>query len=229
MNKLFCMKKILFFFSFSLIVLSGCENSSAPVTENNFYNKDASRGAEEPVIPPILPDVKNKEEPTMTRSTNETEKTYIATLSTSVGDIEITLNSDETPNTVKNFVTLSNKNFYDNTIFHRVIDGFMIQGGDPDGDGTGGPGYTFDDEPFTGKYTRGAVAMANRGPNTNGSQFFIMHADYPLPPNYTIFGRVTKGMEVVDKIATAPVQSNGREISTPVNPVKIKNVDIVEK
>ena len=106
----------------------------------------------------------------------------------------------------------------------------MIQGGDPKGDGTGGPGYKFDDEPFTGEYVRGTIAMANAGPNTNGSQFFIMHSDNPLPKNYVIFGKVTSGMEVVDKIAESPVQpSSSGEMSTPVTPVKILTIDIKEK
>lgn len=156
---------------------------------------------------------------------------YVATLNTSEGAITIELNHDETPNTVKNFVTLAKKNFYDNTVFHRVIAGFMIQGGDPKGDGTGGPGYKFDDEAFTGEYTRGTVAMANSGPNTNGSQFFIMHKDNGLPKNYVIFGHVVAGLDVVDKIATAPVKSNpySGENSVPVSPVVIKSVTIEEK
>jgi len=110
--------------------------------------------------------VKNNEKPM-----NTTEaKNHTVTLKTSEGNIVISLNKDSTPKTVENFVELSKKGFYDNTIFHRVINGFMIQGGDPKGDGTGGPGYKFDDEPFEGEYTRGTVAMANSGPNTNGSQ-----------------------------------------------------------
>ena len=122
------------------------------------------------------------------------------------------------------------KSFYNNVVFHRVIKGFMIQGGDPTGTGTGGPGYQFADEPFTGEYTRGTVAMANSGPNTNGSQFFIMHADYPLPKNYVIFGQVAKGLDVVDKIAAAPVEmSSSGEQSKPVNPVKVNSVEIIEK
>lgn len=160
----------------------------------------------------------------------DTSKQYSAVLHTTVGDITITFNKGATPVTVNNFVALARKGFYDTTIFHRTLKGFMIQGGDPRGDGTGGPGYRFDDEKFDGEYTRGTVAMANAGPNTNGSQFFIMHADYPLPKNYVIFGHVTAGMDVVDKIATAPVtMSPMGEPSKPVNPVIVNTVDITEK
>jgi cyclophilin family peptidyl-prolyl cis-trans isomerase len=162
-------------------------------------------------------------------SANMQMKKYQATLNTSEGKIVIKFNDNQTPKTVENFVTLAKKGFYNNTIFHRVIKGFMIQGGDPEGTGRGGPGYRFDDEPFTGEYTRGTIAMANSGPNTNGSQFFIMHADYPLPKNYVIFGKVTEGIEVVDKIAIVPVtQSESGETSKPVNPVKILEVTITE-
>jgi len=109
-----------------------------------------------------------------------------------------------------------------------VISGFMVQGGNPKGDGTGGPGYQFNDEPITGEYKRGTVAMANSGPNTNGSQFFIMHADYALPKNYVIFGQVTAGLDVVDKIATAPVtRSRSGENSQPVNPVIIESATVL--
>lgn len=157
-------------------------------------------------------------------------KIYSAILHTGAGDITIALNAKETPKTVNNFIYLARQKFYDNTIFHRVIKGFMIQGGDPKGDGTGGPGYKFEDETFSGEYTRGAIAMANSGPNTNGSQFFIMHADYQLPKNYVIFGKVTQGLEVVDKIASAEVvTSPSGEPSKPVSPVTVTSVDIVEK
>jgi cyclophilin family peptidyl-prolyl cis-trans isomerase len=158
----------------------------------------------------------------------DTKKSYEAILKTGVGDITIVLTASATPITVNNFVALSRKSFYNNTIFHRVISGFMIQGGDPNGNGSGGPGYSFADEPFTWDYTRGTVAMANAGPNTNGSQFFIVHKDTGLPKNYVIFGKVISGIEVVDKIATAPTKSGG-EGSTPVNPVKIESIQIVEQ
>lgn len=157
----------------------------------------------------------------------DTNKKYSAVLKTEKGDITIELTAKKTPVTVNNFVTLAKKGFYDNTIFHRVIRGFMIQGGDPKGDGTGGPGYQFDDEYFEGEYTRGTVAMANAGPDTNGSQFFIMHADNPLPKDYVIFGKVTSGMDVVDTIAESPVQSNfSGEASTPITPIKILKIDV---
>jgi cyclophilin family peptidyl-prolyl cis-trans isomerase len=157
-------------------------------------------------------------------------KTYTAILKTSEGDITIEFDAKKTPITVNNFIALARKNFYNNTIFHRVIKDFMIQGGDPNGDGSGGPGYKFDDENLEGKYTRGTVAMANSGPNTNGSQFFIIHKDYNLPNKYVIFGHVSSGMEVVDKISEAEVTINSSmENSKPVNPVKINSVEITEK
>lgn len=155
-------------------------------------------------------------------------KSYTATLKTTAGEIVVELSKD-TPITTNNFVFLSQEKFYDGVIFHRTIPGFMIQGGDPTGTGSGGPGYRFEDEDFKGEYKKGVLAMANAGPDTNGSQFFIMHADYPLPPNYIIFGMVTKGIETVDKIATAETIKDGRENSKPKTPVKIESIEIVEK
>lgn len=158
------------------------------------------------------------------------KKKVIVTMKTTQGTIVLELYKNKTPKTVDNFVKLAKKGFYNKTIFHRVIKGFMIQGGDPNGDGTGGPGYRFDDEQFDGSYTRGIIAMANAGPNTNGSQFFIMHEDYNLKKNYVIFGKVTKGLDVVDKIAESPVEANNQgEDSKPVNPVKVLSVTITEK
>lgn len=155
------------------------------------------------------------------------QESSLVVLSTDKGEIAIELTAKATPKTVKNFIDLANKDFYNNTIFHRVIKGFMIQGGDPKGDGTGGPGYRFDDEPFEGEYTRGTVAMANAGPNTNGSQFFIMHADYPLPKNYVIFGHVVRGMDAVDKIAGSTVGPNiSGEQSKPITPTKILSIKV---
>ncbi|MFT0813862.1 peptidylprolyl isomerase [Synechococcus sp. OH20] len=151
-------------------------------------------------------------------------KSYTATLETTAGTMVLELFPQEAPLTVNNFVFLANDHFYDGVIFHRVIRGFMIQSGDPTGTGRGGPGYRFPDEPVQRPYTRGTLAMANAGPNTNGSQFFIMHADYPLPPNYTIFGQLIEGEDVLDKIATAPTGPQDR----PLNPVAIKSVRISE-
>ncbi len=151
-------------------------------------------------------------------------KSYTAILKTSAGDITVEL-AKNMPITVNNFVFLAKDKFYDGVIFHRTISGFMIQGGDPTGTGMGGPGYKFADEKFTGEYKRGTIAMANSGPNTNGSQFFIMHADYPLPPSYTIFGMTTSGLDVVDKIAAAKTGVSDR----PVEPVIINTIEIIEK
>ncbi|MBI2436665.1 MAG: peptidylprolyl isomerase [Candidatus Magasanikbacteria bacterium] len=155
---------------------------------------------------------------------------YTAILHTSKGDIMIKLRDDQTPKTVQNFVDLAQKEFYHDTVFHRVIENFMIQGGCPQGNGMGGPGYKFDDEPFDGEYTRGTVAMANSGPHTNGSQFFIMHTDNPLPKNYVIFGHVEEGMDVVDAIATSEVEmSFGGELSKPTEDIKLHSVEIIEE
>ena len=156
--------------------------------------------------------------------TIDAAKSYTATIETSAGSMVADLFAADTPNTVNNFVFLAKDGFYDDVIFHRVISGFMIQGGDPTGTGRGGPGYRFDDEPVTRPYDRGTLAMANAGPNTNGSQFFIMHADYALPPNYTIFGKLTAGEDVIDEIAGAQAGANDR----PLEPVVISGVTIGE-
>lgn len=160
----------------------------------------------------------------------DTNKIYTAQMKTNFGDIEINLFTKETPLTVNNFVFLSEEGFYDGTIFHRIIKDFMIQGGDPLGTGQGGPGYKFDDEKITRDYKKGIVAMANSGSNTNGSQFFIMHKDIPLPKQYVIFGEVIKGLEVIDKIADIPTVDNGMgEKSKPTQEVKIEKITILEK
>jgi cyclophilin family peptidyl-prolyl cis-trans isomerase len=159
-----------------------------------------------------------------------------ATISTELGDIEVQLYTTDVPKAAGNFVELAKKGFYDDVVFHRVIPGFVAQAGDgehgkkatlnPSRVGTGGPGYKFEDEPFKGDYVRGALAMANAGPNTNGSQFFICHQDLTgkLPKNYTLFGQVTKGMDVVDKIVGAP--RNSRDL--PDEPVAMTSVTIHE-
>ncbi|OQA04213.1 MAG: putative peptidyl-prolyl cis-trans isomerase [bacterium ADurb.Bin400] len=123
-------------------------------------------------------------------------------ITTNKGDIEIELFADKAPKTVSNFVYLVENGFYNNLTFHRVVPDFVIQGGDPNGNGTGGPGYSFPDEPVVGEYTEGTVAMANAGPNTNGSQFFICLSDLQtLPKQYNLFGKITNGMNVVHSIA----------------------------
>lgn len=150
-----------------------------------------------------------------------------ATIKTSEGDITVELFGEESPMTVSNFLVLANTGFYDGIIFHRVIEGFMIQGGDPTGTGTSGPGYRFPDE-LGGEHTTyppGTLAMANSGPNTNGSQFFIMHGDVNLPNAYTIFGRVVDGQDVVDAIATT--ETNGpRSGDRPVEDITINSIEL---
>jgi peptidyl-prolyl cis-trans isomerase B (cyclophilin B) len=139
----------------------------------------------------------------------ETNRTYHATIKTNKGDIHLQLNPAEAPQTVNNFVTLARDGFYDGVVFHRVVPGFVIQGGDPTGTGSGGPGYKFKDEPVKRAYKAGTLAMANAGPNTNGSQFFICLEDQPsLPGLYTIFGDTTSGMEVVRSIRQGDIMQS---------------------
>ncbi len=152
---------------------------------------------------------------------------YRAVIRTDRGDITVELLADRAPATVNNFVFLAREGFYDGVIFHRVIQGFMIQGGDPTGTGTGGPGYRFRDELEAAQelgYRRGTLAMANAGPNTNGSQFFIVHADAQLPPAYSVFGRTLEGLDVVDAIATTGTDARDR----PYDDVTITTVEILE-
>ena len=159
-----------------------------------------------------------------------------ATIATDLGDIEVQLYTTDVPKAANNFVELAKKGFYDDVVFHRVIPGFVAQAGDGEHGkksslnkgrvGTGGPGYKFEDEPIKGDYVRGALAMANAGPNTNGSQFFICHQDLTgkLPKNYTLFGQVTKGMDVVDAIVSAPRDSR----DLPNEPVAITGITVRE-
>jgi cyclophilin family peptidyl-prolyl cis-trans isomerase len=159
-----------------------------------------------------------------------------AVIDTDRGPIEIELLATDAPKAVENFRLLAEHGYYDGLTFHRILKGFMIQGGDPNGDGTGGEsawGGDFDDEInpdaplYRNGYRRGELAMANRGANTNGSQFFIMHADYDLPPRYVIFGRVTKGLDVVDALAeTQTTMGADRQASKPVTPPTIKTIKI---
>jgi peptidyl-prolyl cis-trans isomerase B (cyclophilin B) len=147
-----------------------------------------------------------------------------ATLTTSEGPIVVELFDDDAPKTVENFRTLAEQGFYDGLIFHRVIRGFMLQGGCPQGTGSGGPGYTFEDEFNDHRIVRGALAMANAGPNTNGSQFFIVTADECpwLDGKHTVFGRVSDGMDVVDAIEA--IETDGRD--RPTTPVGIESVTL---
>jgi cyclophilin family peptidyl-prolyl cis-trans isomerase len=148
----------------------------------------------------------------------------VAVLHTNHGAIELEFFPDDAPKTVQNFEELARKGFYDGVIFHRVIPDFMVQGGDPTGTGTGGPGYTFEDEPNDHKVERGALAMANAGPNTNGSQFFIVTAEACpwLDGKHTVFGRVTSGMEVVDEISQLPRDARDK----PREPATIERVEL---
>jgi len=166
------------------------------------------------------------------RTIDPATRGYVAAMQTSLGTIRLQLLAHEAPTAVNNFICLARIGYYDNSPFHRVLAGFVIQGGDPTGTGAGDPGYQFQDElPVDLAYTRGALAMANAGPNTNGSQFFIVLADLPpdFPPNYTIFGQVIEGLEVVDQIAAVPVVANDQgEVSRPQTPVTIQTVTIEE-
>jgi len=204
------------------------EVSADKLTMQTSQNTPQNKTQDQTAPPPQQAIENNSKQPPAMQI--DQNKTYSAVLKTTEGDIAIDLDAKKTPLTVNNFVSLARDGFYNGTVFHRVIKDFMIQGGDPNGDGTGGPGYKFADEPFDGEYTRGTVAMANSGPNTNGSQFFIIHKDYALPKNYVIFGHVSNGMDVVDKIAEAEVTvNNSMEKSKPVHPVKIDSVEIKEK
>jgi cyclophilin family peptidyl-prolyl cis-trans isomerase len=160
-----------------------------------------------------------------------------ATIATELGDIEVELFDESAPKAAANFIDLARKGFYEDVVFHRVIPGFVAQAGDGQYGkkasiergrvGTGGPGYKFEDEKVTGDYVRGALAMANAGPNTNGSQFFICHQDLTgkLPKNYTLFGQVTRGMDVVDRIVAAPRDKN----DFPATPIAMTSVTIHEE
>lgn len=159
-----------------------------------------------------------------------------AVMETDQGAIELEFLPSDAPKAVENFRLLAEHGYYEGVTFHRIVKGFMLQGGDPEGTGRGGMsawGGKFDDEIKPGSplyqagYKRGVLAMANSGPNTNGSQFFIMHADYPLPPAYVIFARVTQGLEVVDAIAQTPTQLGADGgMSRPLKPVVIKKISV---
>jgi len=166
--------------------------------------------------------------------TIDPNKKYLARISTSEGDFSLELFADKAPITVNSFVFLAREGYFDGVTFHRILKTFVLQAGDPKGDGTGGPGYQFADElPPTIPYGPGVVAMANAGPGTNGSQFFVCTgadaANLNQYPNYTVFGKVADGMDIVEKIAAVPVEmSSSGEMSSPVEPVFITKVEIDE-
>jgi cyclophilin family peptidyl-prolyl cis-trans isomerase len=175
-----------------------------------------------------LNDVIATSTPVAINQTNNLNMKHLITIQTNFGEIAFETYDGDAPKTVDNFIKLAQKGFYNELTFHRVISGFMIQGGDPIGNGTGGPGYEFADElnPNTDSYkqgyVQGVVAMANSGPNTNGSQFFIMLKDTPLQHDYTIFGKVVKGQDVVDAIGNVKTDANDR----PLSPIKMEKVTV---
>lgn len=211
------LKKNIYRFLIISLFISACgSNEVEEITETTVQdNKGESTMSDEKVYSSM---------PEMIIDQN---KSYTAVIQTSMGDLTVEFFSNTAPVTVNNFVSLSNDGYYDNIIFHRVISGFMIQGGDPSGTGHGEygkfPGYTFEDELNNQQpYEKGILAMANAGPNTNGSQFFIMHVDYPLPYQYTIFGKVTDGLDVIDTIASVQTAEGDK----PVEDVVILGVTV---
>ena len=211
------MKKIIFL---TLITLISCSNESDTLNESVQLNTNEQEGD-------VLSN--NKVYDSMPEMNIDISKKYSAVIKTSMGDMSIELFTEDAPMTVNNFINLSRDGYYDNVIFHRVISGFMIQGGDPSGTGHGEmgkfPGYKFEDELNNQRsYDKGILAMANAGPDTNGSQFFIMHVDYPLPYQYTIFGFVTEGLDVIDKIASVETGDGDK----PINDVVIETIEVKE-
>ena len=211
------MKKIIFL---TLITFISCSNESDTLNESVQLNTNEQEGD-------VLSN--NKVYDSMPEMNIDISKKYSAVIKTSMGDMSIEFFTEDAPLTVNNFINLSQDGYYDNVIFHRVISGFMIQGGDPSGTGHGEmgkfPGYKFEDELNNQRsYDKGILAMANAGPDTNGSQFFIMHVDYPLPYQYTIFGFVTEGLEVIDKIASVETGDGDK----PINDVVIETIEVKE-
>ena len=211
------MKKIILL---ALITFISCSNESDTLNESVQLNANEQEGD-------VLSN--NKVYDSMPEMNIDISKKYTAVIKTSMGDMSIEFFTEDAPMTVNNFINLSRDGYYDNVIFHRVISGFMIQGGDPSGTGHGEmgkyPGYKFEDELNNQRsYDKGILAMANAGPDTNGSQFFIMHVDYPLPYQYTIFGFVTEGLEVIDKIASVETGDGDK----PINDVVIETIEVKE-
>ena len=211
------MKKIILL---ALITFISCSNESDTLNESVQLNANEQEGD-------VLNN--NKVYDSMPEMNIDISKKYTAVIKTSMGDMSIEFFTEDAPMTVNNFINLSRDGYYDNVIFHRVISGFMIQGGDPSGTGHGEmgkyPGYKFEDELNNQRsYDKGILAMANAGPDTNGSQFFIMHVDYPLPYQYTIFGFVTEGLDVIDKIASVETGDGDK----PINDVVIETIKVKE-
>jgi len=203
---------------------------SRPVPEVKVETTDQGIVEPESTESASMKDIKQYDFPP--EMTIDTAKQYVVSIVTSKGNMKVRLLTNEAPVAVNNFVFLAKDGFYDETKFHRVMSGFMIQGGDPNGDGTGGPGYKFADEKVERKYTRGIVAMANSGPDTNGSQFFVMHKDYDLPPKYVIFGELVgdESFATLDAIAETPVVANVMgEMSKPKEDVILESMDVVEE
>ena len=212
------MKKFIIIF----LLLSFCSSGVEETTEETKVQIDTTTTT----IGEDMSDKIYDKQPEMNINTNSS---YTAVIKTNLGDMTVEFFTDDAPITVNNFISLSKDGYYDNVIFHRVISGFMIQGGDPSGTGHGDygkyPGYKFDDELNNQRpYEKGILAMANAGPNTNGSQFFIMHVDYPLPYSYTIFGQVVDGFDIIDKIASVETDSADK----PTTDVVISTVKITE-
>jgi len=191
---------------------------SAPAASSDAFAYDASASPSSAVTghvssePAGSPASRGTNCPTTAPPAATPGKTSVVTLETAKGNIAITVDPALGPRAAGNFVALASCGFYNGIVFHRVVPGFVIQGGDPTGTGRGGPGYQFADDPVTVPYTRGIVAMANSGANTNGSQFFIVLKDTDLPPSYSVFGHVTAGMEAVDAIAAAGQPTPGSEV-----------------
>src|SRR3989344_860992 len=205
------------------------EVTSKPTLTDSFTNEQPVATGTTTMTP--ISAAKPKTYSTAPAMSIDQKKTYKATITTSKGAMRLTLFANDAPVAVNNFVFLAKEGFYNSTVFHRIIRGFMIQGGDPLGTGMGSPGYTFADEPITREYTWGTIAMANSGANTNGSQFFVMHADNGLPKNYVIFGTIdpkdTVSFVTLDAIAATPVaMSSSGEQSKPTETVTVQSVTI---
>ena len=198
-------------------VASGGTSAGGCWTDEQVIARDAEGNASQWSVAPAM--------------TIDPAQTYTALIETSSGAITVELLPDIAPITVNNFVCLAQAGYYDGTPSHRIIAGFVVQAGDPTGTGGGGPGYRFPDEVAQGEYLPGAVAMANLGPNTNGSQFFLILADLTtrLPKNYNLFGQVIAGQDVLQALGQTPVRANERgEMSVPVEPVQLVRVTITE-